>query len=103
MCPGGEISIMLPNLEKKVRYNAVKFVLGQFTDVHNGSLCAELSPANMSLENNAAASGQLPVPPLCRDTAPDGTGDLTNSNRESPLTLHCAIIQYVFEMREKSP
>lgn len=31
-------------------YNAEQFVLGHVTDVHNGSLWAELISANMSLE-----------------------------------------------------
>lgn len=58
-------------------YNEVKFNLGHyFADSYNGSLCAELTPLNMSLESNATARGQFPVPPLHQDEAPDWTGDL---------------------------
>lgn len=41
-------SIVLAEAELGL-YNAVKFILGHFTDVHNGELCAEIIPANMRI------------------------------------------------------
>lgn len=41
-------SIVLAEAELGL-YNAVKFILGHFTDIHNGELCAEIIPANMRI------------------------------------------------------
>lgn len=52
MCPGA-ISVQVHKPEVGP-YNAVEFVLGHFTDIHNGSLCAELIPVNMSWQSSSA-------------------------------------------------
>lgn len=43
-------------------YNALKFCLGQFTDIHRGSVCAELAPVNIRLMQ--LLRGSFLFPPL---------------------------------------